>query len=132
MKARHLACVVVPALLFAGGAEARSFNCADPASRPDGKWPLDQTLSMQIVSDIESQGPGKPRHFKYRFCGSIENGQQMILLGAIEIVDGAPVCDSSNNFGVIYDPRKHSFGDVTTGVNMCIPGAPKPSSDSAQ
>jgi hypothetical protein len=112
--------------LIGGNADARSFNCADPASRSDGRWSLDQTLSMQVVGDIQSQGLGAPRHFKYRFCGALENGEQVILIGAQEIVDGVPKCDSSNNFGVLYDPRKRSFGTVTTGVDMCIPGTVPP------
>ncbi|MGD0192962.1 MAG: hypothetical protein ABSD74_19665 [Rhizomicrobium sp.] len=122
MKSRYLPCVAVCAFLVAGSASARSFNCADPASRPDGTWSLDQPLSMQLVGDIQSQRLGAPTHFKYRFCGTLENGEQMILVGAMEIVDGAPKCDSGNNFGVLYDPRKRSFGTMTTGVNMCFPG----------
>ncbi len=111
-------------MLCASGAVARSYNCADPSSRPEGKWSLDANISQQVVADIASRGLGAPRHFKYRMCGSMENGQLIVLIGAFEIIDGAPACDSEEDFAVFYDPRNRMFGEVIPGVNLCVPAAP--------
>jgi hypothetical protein len=75
-----------------------------------------------MIGDIEAQEFGKPKHFMYRFCGTYEDGTQVIMVGAQEIVDDKPVCDSPANYAVFYDPKKRSFSSVIPGVNMCKPG----------
>jgi hypothetical protein len=107
-------------LLIASGAQARSYNCADPAGTPNGQWELNETIVQQLLTDIQAQHFGAPKKFGYRFCGSIENGEQVIMVGAIEDADGKHICDSSANFAVFYDPRKRTFGDLISGVNLCI------------
>lgn len=107
-------------LLVAPVAEARSYNCANPDSRPNGKWSLgDETMMRQLVDDISSQGFGKPKHFKFRFCGTYEDSVQVIMVGAQEIVDDKPVCNSPDNYAVFYDPKKRTFSALVTGIDMC-------------
>jgi hypothetical protein len=125
MKRLHLGFFAISTLLAAGVAEAHSYNCADHANRPDSEWSLDQPLSMQVVTDLVTQHLGAPKHFKYRFCGVTEDGEQLVMIGAFEIVDGTPKCDSSANFGEFYDPRKRSFTDAVTGIDMCTSTPPK-------
>ena len=124
MKRQFLGRVVILALLVSGSAEARSYNCADPDGTPNGQWELNETLVQQLLTDIQGQHFGAPKIFGYRFCGSIENGEQMVMIGAIEDLDGRHLCDSSANFAVFYDPRKRTFGNLIPGVNLCMPGTP--------
>ncbi len=118
--------VCAAALLIAGGVQARGYNCAVPADRPEGRWEMDQALSMQVVGDIRSQRIGAPVHYKYRFCGSIENGQQMIMIGMIAIKDSGPVCDAPENHALFYDPKERTFGAPIPGATFCFPPAPAP------
>jgi hypothetical protein len=120
--------VLAVVLLFASGAQARGYNCAVPADRPEGRWDMDQPLTMQVIGDIGAQKFEAPLHFKYRFCGSIENGQQLIMVGMIAIKDSGPVCDAPENFAIFYDPNARTFGKPIPGQTFCFPPPqpPKP------
>ncbi len=123
---RGLAAFAV-ALLIASGAQARGYNCAVPADRPEGRWEMDPALPMQIIQDIGAQKFNTPDHrYKYRFCGSVENGQQMIMVGMILLKDTGPVCDAPENFAIFYDPKARTFGTPIPGVTFCSPPATAP------
>ena len=125
MNLRGFAALAI-AVLLAGGAQARGYNCAVPADRPEGRWSMDQALSMQIIGDISAQGIGAPVHYKYRLCGSVENGQQMVMIGFIALKDSGPACDAPENFAIFYDPKAHTFGTPIPGVTFCA-GPARPS-----
>jgi hypothetical protein len=118
--------VFAVALVIASGAQARGYNCAVPADRPEGRWDMDQALSMQVIHDIGDQRIGAPAHHKYRFCGSIENGQQLIMVGMILLKDSGPVCDAPENFAIFYDPKARTFGKPIPGATFCFPPTPAP------
>jgi hypothetical protein len=56
------------------------------------------------------------------FCSVTRDGQKYIVLDGIYKFMGVLICDDAAGFGIVYDPRNQTFGDLSFGVNSCSPG----------
>ncbi|HXC54417.1 MAG TPA: hypothetical protein VNU97_03915 [Rhizomicrobium sp.] len=61
--------------------------------------------------------------YEIAFCGVTRQGQKYIVLNGIYQFMGAQICDDNAGFGLVYDPRTQSFGDLTFGVSSCAPAS---------
>ena len=122
MRAGRLTIAFLAALFAAGGAQARSYDCADPASAPEGVWTATQEQHDAFVADLRAVPDGPDGEFMKRICPVIENGEQVFMIGALHVVDDFAVCDDPANYAMFYDPDKRSFGDRITGQTFCARG----------
>jgi len=118
----HLAALVIfaPTLAPAAESEARSYDCAAEDSAPGGDWHLTQPQFEQFLDDWHKHDEWSA--FMPRTCGTIENGQQMIMTGALHIVGDYALCDDDANFAIFYDPKTRTFGDVIPHQKLCANG----------
>jgi hypothetical protein len=115
--------IAVFLLMLMSTAQARSYDCAGAPSdfAPEGTWQLTEDDARQMLTDWSAHPP-VVGSFVPRFCGTIENGQRMIMIGALHITGNDALCDDPANFSVFYDPRTRSFGAPITGQTFCARG----------
>jgi hypothetical protein len=123
MKLHRIALACAAAALFATVAQARSYDCAGTSSdfAPEGIWSLTEGDAEQMLTDLSAHPPAEGE-FLPRFCGVIENGQRMILIGALHVTGDDALCDDAANFALFYDPRARSFGAPISGQTFCARG----------
>jgi hypothetical protein len=124
-RLRVLLCLTAAlgAAAFAGQAQARdSYDCADfQHAFPEGSWSVSDEQKKQFYADLEAAFPNW-NDFMTRTCGVVEGGKQMILVGALHVVDERAMCEDDANFGVLYDPQTRKFGDVAPHQKLCWHG----------
>ena len=127
------------AVLWTGGAQAAiptltpaEMNCADVKATQDSGLNREQghliLEHLKPVFQLKAKKAGRTvgglEAYMVAFCGVTRHGQKYIVLDGIYRFMGALICDDDAGFGVIYDPRTRSFGDLTFGVSSCA-RAPK-------
>ena len=75
---------------------------------------------MQFMDDWDKHEEWKS--FMPRTCGTIENGRQMIMTGALHIVGDYALCDDDANFAVFFDPETRKFGEIIPHQKLCANG----------
>jgi hypothetical protein len=110
-------------VLCAGAAQARdTYDCADYAhAAPEGWWHLTDEQEAQFYKDLHVAFPNWG-DFMVRSCGVMEGGKQMVLVGALHVVDNYAMCEDEANFGVLYDPQTRKFGEVVPHQKLCWHG----------
>lgn len=107
----------VVAFLSATSAQARSYDCAEADHAPEGAWQPEQSQTEEAYAELNKQkGWGD---FMYRACGTIENGQQVFLVGALHVVDGFAICDDDANYAMFYDPKTKTFSTPIAHQKLC-------------
>jgi hypothetical protein len=123
VRSKRCLILIVGAALFTGSAQARdSYDCADYKNvAPEGWWSPSDDQKKQFYSDLEVAFPHW-NDFMMRTCGVVEGGKQLILVGALHVVDEHAMCEDDANFGVLYDPQTRKFGDVVPHQKLCWHG----------
>lgn len=132
MKGGRFAFALLAALFAASGAQAREYDCHRPGHAPGGEWKLYDEIVKQAYDDFLAR-PDADTSFNYLLCGTVEDGQQTILMNAVREIDGKKDCADPANFALLYDTKKRSFSDKIPSQDFCGPaGASAPAGGGAQ
>ena len=121
------------AVLFSGGALGKSdlpsltpeqMNCANTKITDDSG--LSETQARAVAESFVKVWKAREHDRRYdvytlAFCGTTRNGHHFVILDGIYIFLGIMVCDDTAGFGVVYDPKDKTFGDIVFGVSSCAP-----------
>jgi hypothetical protein len=84
---------------------------------------LDRAYEAKAISFTHSSPKSPLAHLRgfyvLAFCGIRRDGQMFVIVDGIYKFMGATICDDAAGFGIVYDPRKRSFGKMSLGVSSC-------------
>jgi len=112
---------------------AEEMNCADTSLTNDSglgrsqAHAIAESLNRAYQSNTVKFQPNSFPHpvriegYVLAFCGVVRNGHRFIVVDGIYKFLDALVCDDAAGFGVVYDPQRRMFGDMTFGVSSCVP-----------
>ena len=52
--------------------------------------------------------------------GVVRDGRHFIVIDGVYRLLGELICDDAAGFGIVYDPQRRIFGDMTFGVSSCL------------
>ena len=84
---------------------------------------LNQVWDVKAANANNKSWP-RARHldgYMLAFCGITRNGRHFVIVDGIYKFLGTMICDDAAGFGVVYDPKSRTFGDITFGVSSCAP-----------